>query len=223
MAAINRREIKDIIIDGGLVPVFNHDNLAVSKGVVKACYAGGLRVFEWTNRGSRALEIFPSIMEMIASDFPGMRIGVGSILDIPTAEQYIKLGAEFLVSPVFDPELTSFAKKQKVCFIPGCGSVTEIHQAQKWGAGLVKIFPGNTLGPGFVKAVLGPMPWSLIMPTGGVSPDRENLESWFNAGVKCVGMGSQLFRKELLNEEGMAEIEERVRQVLGVIKDIRFL
>jgi len=221
MAAMNRREIQDIIIDGGLVPVFNHDDPVVSKGVIKACYEGGLRVFEWTNRGSKAVEIFPFLIDMIASDCPGMRIGVGSILDIPSAEQYLKMGAEFLVSPIFDPELASFAKNQKTVFIPGCGSVTEIHQAQKWGAGLVKIFPGNTLGPGFVKAVLGPMPWSLIMPTGGVSPERENLEAWFKAGVKCVGMGSQLFWKESLNEGGMVEIEEKVREVMGVIKDIR--
>ncbi len=221
MAVMNRREIQDIIIDGGLVPVFNHDDPIVSKGVIKACYKGGLRVFEWTNRGSRAVEIFPVLKDMIASECPGMRIGVGSILDIPSAEQYLKMGTEFLVSPVFDPELASFTKKQKACFIPGCGSVTEIHQAQKWGAGLVKIFPGNTLGPGFVKAVLGPMPWSLIMPTGGVSPERENLEAWFKAGVKCVGMGSKLFRKELLNEEGMVEIEDKVREVLGMIKDVR--
>lgn len=221
MAAMNRREIDDIIIDGGMVPVFNHDDPMVSKGVIKACYEGGLRVFEWTNRGSRAMEVFPILIEIIASDCPGMRIGVGSIMDIPSAERYLSLGAEFLVSPVFDPDLASFAKKQSVVFIPGCGSVTEIHQAQKWGAGLVKIFPGNTLGPDFVKAVLGPMPWSLIMPTGGVSPERKNLEAWFKAGVKCVGMGSQLFRKELLNEEGMAEIKEKVREVLSVIKDVR--
>jgi len=221
MAAMNRREIQDIIIDGGLVPVFNHDDITISKNVIKACYRGGLRVFEWTNRGSKAEEIFPFLIEMIAADCKGMRIGVGSILDIPSAERYLSLGAEFLVSPVFDPDLASFAKKQKVYFIPGCGSVTEIHQAQKWGAGLVKIFPGNTLGPDFVKAVLGPMPWSLIMPTGGVSTDRINIENWFKAGVKCVGMGSQLFSKELLNDEGMAEIEKRVREVLVLIRDMR--
>lgn len=218
---MNRREIQDVIIGGGLVPVFNNDDVNISIGVIKACYAGGLRVFEWTNRGSRAAEIFPAIVDMIKEDCPGMRIGVGSILDVASAERYLSMGAHFIVSPVFDPELANYAKKHKVYFVPGCGSVTEIHQAQKYGAGLVKIFPGDTLGPGFVKAVLGPMPHSLIMPTGGVSPDRENLSAWFNAGVQCVGMGSQLFSKELLTDEGMSVIEDRVHQVLSIIRELR--
>lgn len=221
MVAMNRRDIQDIIFSGGLMPVFNNDDLKISIGVIKACYAGGLRVFEWTNRSTRAAEIFPALVDMIKDSCPGMRLGVGSILDEKTAERYLSMGAEFLVSPVFDPDLATYAKKHKVIFIPGCGSVTEIHQAQKWGAGLVKIFPGDTLGPGFVKAVLGPMPNSLIMPAGGVSPERENLEAWFKAGVKCVGMGSQLFRKELLREEGMVEIEEKIREVLELIREIR--
>ncbi len=221
MTVVNRREIQDVMIDGGMVPVFNHDDLDISKRVIKACYKGGLRVFEWTNRGRKAEEMFPSLVEMISSDCQGMRIGVGSILDIPTAERFLKLGAEFIVSPVFDPELATFAMKQKIVFIPGCGSATEVHQAQKWGAGLVKVFPGSTLGPGFVKAILAPMPWSKIMPTGGVSTDRENLEDWFTAGVKCVGMGSKLFSKELLNEDGIVVIEERVRELLALIKGLK--
>ncbi len=218
---MNRRDIQDIIIDGGLVPVFNHDDPEISKQLIRACYKGGLRVFEWTNRGSRAAEIFPSIKETILAECPGLRLGVGSILDVQSAERYLSMEAEFIVSPVFDPELTTYAKKHKILYVPGCGSATEIHQAQKWGAGLVKVFPGNTLGPDFVKAVLGPMPDALIMPTGGVSPERENLEAWFSAGVKCVGMGSQLFRKELLNAEGMEEIEEKVREVLEIIRELK--
>ena len=148
-------------------------------------------------------------------------MGVGSILDVETADSYVSKGAEFVVSPVFDPELANFAKDAKFPFIPGCGSVTEVHQAQKYGAKLVKIFPGDVLGPKFVKSVLGPMPWSEIMPTGGVSPDKNNLKSWFDAGVKCVGMGSQLFKKELLNPDGIGELEENVREVLTIIKGLR--
>lgn len=219
--ALNRRDIQEIIISGGLVPVFNHDQPEIAQGVIKACYEGGLRVFEWTNRGNRAGEIFPLMADFIQKECPGMRLGAGSILDVPNAEKYLSMGAEFFVSPVFDPELALFAKKQKMLYVPGCGSATEIHQAMKYGAGLVKVFPGNVLGPEFVKAVLAPMPHSLLMPTGGVSTDYTNLKAWFDAGVQCVGMGSQLFQPEWLHESKFPSITAKVLEVLEIIKDIR--
>ncbi len=201
--------------------MFNHDDPVYAQRIVKACYNAGLRAFEWTNRGENAMEAFTVIREYCKVECQGMRLGVGSILDVSTADHYMSKGAEFIVSPVFDPELARFAKDAKFSLIPGCGSVTEIHQAQKYGAKLVKIFPGNVLGPEFVKAVLGPMPWTEIMPTGGVSPDRENLLSWFKAGVKCVGMGSKLFRMDLESQEDFDSLENQIREVLSYIKEIR--
>lgn len=219
--ALQRRDVTDIMIGGGLVPVFNHDDAELAQQVVKTCYDAGLRVFEWTNRSDQAFRVFGHLKDFVRDACPGLRLGAGSILDPEVAERYVAKGAEFLVSPVFDPDLARFAQEADVTFIPGCGSVTEIHQAQKYGATLVKIFPGNVLGPEFVQAVLGPMPWTRMMPTGGVSTDRDNLERWFRSGVACVGMGSGLFKKEWMNEQGMGMIRELVEGVMGVIGGMR--
>lgn len=216
-----RRDVIEIMISGGLVPVFNHDDPEVAQMVVKTCYEGGIRVFEWTNRSVKALDVFGQIREYVTAHCIGMHLGVGSVLDPGTAAAYQEKGAEFLVSPVFDPDLARFSESAKVPYIPGCGSVTEVHQAQKYGAKLVKVFPGNVLGPEFVKAVLGPMPHSRLMPTGGVSPDVKNLEEWFRAGVVCVGMGSQLFPPHLLNPTGMEQILVSVKTVLERIAALR--
>lgn len=216
--AVQRRDVLDIMLAGKLVPVFNHDDADVAKMVIQSCYRAGLRVFEWTNRGNQALKLFDEMLAFTRSDCPGMKLGVGSIMDTETAEVFVSKGAEFLVSPVFDPEIAVYAREAEILYIPGCGSATEIHQAQKYGAQMVKIFPGNVLGPSFVQAILGPMPWTQMMPTGGVRPDRDNLEAWFQSGVVCVGMGSQLFKKEWLNEQGMQEMERLLAEVLEVIK-----
>lgn len=219
--AIQRRDVTDMMISGGVVPVFNHPDSEIAKMVVMECYEAGLRVFEWTNRGDHAHKIFEGVREFADKECPGLKMGVGSILDPEIAQVFTDKGADFIVSPVFDPDLARFAEDLQIAFVPGCGSVTEIHQAQKYGARLVKLFPGNVLGPEFVKAVLGPMPWTQIMPTGGVSPNRDNLEAWFNAGVACVGMGSQLFKKNLLNEAGMPELQKTLQATLTTIKELR--
>jgi len=214
--------IRNQIVSGGMVPVFNHTDQEIACRVVKACYDGGLRVFEWTNRGVEAEGMFKVVKEFISKNCPGMLLGVGSVFDGDTCRRFHAMGASFIVSPVVDPEMAKACKELKVMWIPGCGTVTEIFQAQKWGAGIVKIFPGDAVGgPGFVKAVLGPMPWAQIMPTGGVSPEPDNLKAWFKAGVCCVGMGSKLFTKERINDPDSEKLVLEIKIVMQTIEGCR--
>ncbi len=213
-------DVSNVIKESGMVPVFNHKDPETGFRVVQACYDAGLRVFEWTNRGPEAAGLFKVIREYSNVHCPGMLLGAGSVFDPETCRQFHGMGADFIVSPILDPEMSVACKKQNILWIPGCGTLTEIHQAQKWGAGIVKIFPGDSVGgPGFVKAVLGPMPWAQIMPTGGVSPDYDNLKAWFDAGVVCVGMGSKLFTKELITDA--ARLTESVRHTIELIATVR--
>jgi 2-dehydro-3-deoxyphosphogluconate aldolase/(4S)-4-hydroxy-2-oxoglutarate aldolase len=191
----------ELLIEGGLVPVFNHPDPVVACRVVQACYDAGLRVFEWTNRGGEAAGVFRLVREYAVNHCPQMLVGAGSVFDGETCRAFTAMGAGFIVSPVLEPEMARTCKELDVLWIPGCGTVTEVHQARKWGAHLIKIFPGDAVGgPGFVKAILGPMPGLRIMPTGGVSPDPENIRAWFKAGVACVGMGSQLFTRDRIQK-----------------------
>ena len=212
------------MIESGLVPVFYHHDLNICKNVLKACYDGGLRVFEFTNRADFAHEKFSELSKYAQGELPGMLLGAGSIIDAGTAAIYIQSGARFVVSPALVPEMASVCNRRNIMWAPGCGTVTEIVRAQELGADIVKIFPGSQVGgPAFVKAILGPMPWSLIMPTGGVSPDKENLTAWFESGVSCVGMGSNLFPKEWLVKGDFEKITQLVRNTLLIINEIRAL
>lgn len=180
--------------DAGIIPVFYHADIELGKKVLKDCYEAGLEVFEFTNRGDGAHLLFQQLMSYARKELPNMKLGVGSIVDGPTTALYIQMGADFIVSPILNHEMAKVCNRRKISWSPGCGSLSEISQAEEWGAEVVKIFPGSSVGgPDFVKAVKGPCPWSSIMPTGGVSPDKENLKQWFEAGVHCVGMGSKLF------------------------------
>ena len=219
MARFSRIEVALKMKETGLVPVFYHKNPEVCKKVVKACYDGGVRVFEFTNRGDFATLVFAELNKWIIENYPDMIMGVGSVVDEGTASMYLALGANFIVSPLIDEGTAKVCNKRKVSWSPGCGSVTEIGKAHELGAEVVKIFPGSQVGgPDFVKAVLGPMPWTSIMPTGGVTPDEENLKAWFEAGVTCVGMGSQLFPKEILDNKNYDYISEKCAEVLKTIQ-----
>jgi 2-dehydro-3-deoxyphosphogluconate aldolase / (4S)-4-hydroxy-2-oxoglutarate aldolase len=216
------KEIKEVIISGGMVPVFNHADQETAFRVVKACYDAGLKVFEWTNRGPEAIVLFRIIKDFIHKNCPGMILGAGSLFDGEACRKFHALGASFIVSPVLEPEMARVCKELDILWIPGCGTVTEIHQAQKWGAEIVKIFPGDAVGgPGFVKALLGPMPWAQVMPTSGVSPDPENLKAWFRSGVCCVGMGSQLFTRERINDQDPESIISEIKKTLKIINECR--
>jgi len=224
MSRFSRIEVALKMKETGIVPVFYSGDAELCKNVVKACYDGGIRVFEFTNRGDFASLVFAEVNKWAIKECPEMIMGVGSVIDAGTTSMYIALGANFIVSPLIDGNMAVVCNKRKVSWSPGCGSVTEIGRAHELGAEVVKIFPGQQVGgPEFVKSVLGPMPWTSIMPTGGVSPDEENLTLWFKAGVHCVGMGSQLFPPEVLKNKDYNYISAKCGDALAIVKKIRNL
>ncbi len=219
MARFTRIEVALAMKETGIVPVFYHKDLDVCKKVLKACYDGGVRVFEFTNRGEYAHEVFGELNKWAAKETPDMMLGVGSIVDAGTTSLYIQLGANFIVSPILNPEMAKVCNRRKIGWSPGCGSLTEISYAEELGAEVVKIFPGTEVGgPSFVKAVKGPFPWTSIMPTGGVEPTDENLSGWFKAGVHCVGMGSQLMTKDIMANSDWAALTQKVKDALAIAK-----
>jgi 2-dehydro-3-deoxyphosphogluconate aldolase/(4S)-4-hydroxy-2-oxoglutarate aldolase len=205
----------------GIVPVFYHADAEVAKNVVKACYSGGIRAFEFTNRGEFAHEVFGELCKWTAKECPGMILGVGTVVDAPTAALYILLGANFVVGPLFNPDVARVCNRRCVPYTPGCGSVTEIGYAQEAGCDLCKIFPGDVLGTDFVRGLKAPMPWSMLIVTGGVKPEEANLKSWFDAGVTGVGMGNNLFPKEIIAAGDWTKITELCRNALSIIEKIR--
>lgn len=222
MARFSRIEVTLKMAETGMVPVFYHKDIEVCKNVVKACYDGGVRVFEFTNRGDFATLVFAALNQWAAIECPEMIMGVGSVIDEGTAAMYIALGTNFIVSPLIDEATARVCNKRKIGWSPGCGSVTEIGKAHELGAEVVKIFPGSQVGgPGFVKAVKGPMPWTSIMPTGGVEPTEASLKSWFDAGVTCVGMGSQLFPKEVIINKDYGFITKKCAEALAIIQNLK--
>ncbi len=217
-----RLQVAQTMLDTGMVPVFYHPEVATAQAVLQACYDGGVRVFEFTNRGEFAHEVFAELVKYARRALPEMVLGVGSVVEPGTASLYMQLGASLIVSPVLNPEMAKVCNRRKVLWSPGCGSLSEISQAEELGAEIVKIFPANQVGgPAFVKAVKGPMPWSLIMPTGGVSPDEDNLRGWFDAGVACVGMGSKLFPPALLQAQDWDGLAQKVRETMALIERLR--
>lgn len=206
--------------ESGMVPLFYHPDIEVAKAVLKACYNGGARLMEFTNRGDFALEIFTDLIKFSIKELPGMILGVGSVTDAASASQYMLAGANFVVTPVFREDIAVVCNRRKVLWSPGCGSLTEIAQAEQMGCEIVKLFPGSTYGPGFVKAIKGPQPWTSIMPTGGVSTEEDNLRGWFDAGVTCVGMGSKLISKEILANKDYQGLEKKVADTLQLIQSM---
>lgn len=222
MARFNRMKVLNTMIDSGIVPLYYNKNSEIVKQVAKACYDGGARVFEFTNRGDFAHEVFAELNKWCAIECPELILGVGSIVDAPTAALYIQLGANFLVSPLLNPEIAKICNRRKIPWLPGCGTVSEINQAEELGVEIVKIFPGKEVGgPSFISAVKGPCPWTNIMASGGVSPDRENLSAWFNAGATCVGLGSQLFPSEVISQGNYKMIKDKVSEVISIIKELK--
>ena len=218
MARFSRIDVALKMKETGMVPVFYNKDLEVCKKVLNACYEGGVRVFEFTNRGDYAHEVFNELNKYAAKELPEMIMGVGSIVDAGTTSLYIQLGACFIVSPILNAEMAKVCNRRKIAWSPGCGSLTEISYAEELGAEVVKIFPGSQVGgPSFVKAVKGPFPWTSIMPTGGVAPTEENLTGWFKAGVHCVGMGSQLITKDIIAEEKYDVLAKRSKEALAII------
>ena len=200
----------------GMVPLFYHSDIEIAKKTLKACYDGGARLLEFTSRGDFAHNIFEELNQYALAELPEMIMGVGSVTDAAAASLYMQLGANFIVTPVLREDIAVVCNRRKVLWSAGCGSLTEIAKAEELGGEIIKLFPGSTYGPGFVKAIKGPQPWTSIMPTGGVSTEEDNLRGWFGAGVTCVGMGSQLISKEILAQENYTGLKEKVAATLSL-------
>ena len=206
----------------GLVPVYYQSDPDVAIQIARACVAAGAMVLEFTNRGDRAVDVFGRLAEFRDAQQPDLALGVGSVVDAPTAALYIAAGADFVVGPVLDEDTAFLCNTRKIPYCPGCGSASEVHRAHRLGVEICKVFPGGCVGgPAFVKSIKGPMPWTDIMPTGGVSPTEENLTEWLAAGAACIGMGSKLITKDLVQQKNFDQLTSDVRQTLERIQRIR--
>lgn len=217
MAQYTRLEVAKVMGETKVVPLFYHEDISIVKKIVKACYDGGARVFEFTNRGDHAQEIFSEVIKWVNDELPGMILGIGSVVDAGTTSIYIQNGANFIVSPVLNPDMAKVCNRRKISWLPGCGTLSEINYAEELGAEIVKIFPAAQIGgPNFVKAIKAPCPWSNIMPSGGVTTDKNNITEWFESGVFCVGIGSKLMVKDKSGNYDYPTITKLTKEVIQI-------
>jgi len=216
-----RLTVLTTLLETGLVPLFFHPDPEIACRVVEACLAGGARTIEFTNRGVRAHQVFEQVARHFEND-ERLILGAGSILEPATAALYMQLGASFIVAPMLNPEVARICNRRKIAYLPGCGSVSEISQAEELGVEICKIFPGGAVGGAdFIKSVRAPMPWSNLMPTGGVDPTEASIQKWFAAGVCAVGIGGKLIREDWIAENNFAAITELVKNTLSWIETAR--
>lgn len=222
MARYDRLTVLNSMLDIGVVPVFYNGNLDTTIKIIEACAAGGITIAEFTNRGDQAMEIFKELVTYFGKTNPSIILGVGSIVDAPTAGIAIAYGANFVVGPMLNADVAKVCNRRKVPYMPGTGSVSEISAAEELGCEIVKVFPGTQVGgPGFIKAVMAPMPWSRLMPTGGVSATEENIKAWISNGAACVGIGSSLVRKDWVAAGEFDKITETSKRVIQWIREAR--
>ena len=221
MARFTRIEVAQKMKEQGMVPLFYNGDIKIAKNLLHAIYEGGARLLEFTNRGDYAHEIFAEMYKYAAIEMPELIMGVGSVTDGGTASLYMQLGANFIVTPLLREDIAIVCNRRKVLWSPGCGSLTEIARAEELGCEIVKLFPGSIYGPNFIKSVRAPQPWTCIMPTGGVSPDYDNLKGWLDAGAYCVGMGSKLMVKDANGNFEFEKIKALTKESLKRIKEIR--
>jgi 2-dehydro-3-deoxyphosphogluconate aldolase / (4S)-4-hydroxy-2-oxoglutarate aldolase len=218
--AFSQQQIIDEMKSTGLVPLFTHDNAEEAQQVVEAAYAGGVRVFEFTNRKKNSFEVFQHLLAN-RSRFPDLMLGIGTIMDGPTTKKFIDAGADFIISPILKIEMAGVCRQHDKLWIPGCATLTEIVTAKENGAGVIKVFPGSVLGPGFVSSIMPVVPDLRLMITGGVEPNEQNIAAWLKAGAMCVGLGSQLFTKEILQQRDWNGLRQKVSDVLRVVSKIK--
>ena len=222
MSRFTKHEVRGRMLDGGIIPIFYQKDPEVSKKIVEACVDGGARIVEFTNRGDFAFQVFMELSKWCADTLPQVALGVGSVIDTGTAATYINSGASFVVSPILNPEVAKLCNRRHIVHSPGCGTVSEISQAEELGAEIIKIFPGGEMGgPAFLKSLLGPCPWAQILPTGGVEPTWESISSWIQTGAACLGMGSRLISKELVAAKDYAGIQRKMEECLWWVKKAR--
>ena len=212
--------IQQAMRTSGMIPVFFHPDTETAKAVLDASYKGGVRVFEFTNRGENAFDVFAQLLKH-ASQYPDLMLGIGTLMNADITKKYCEAGAHFIVSPILKPEMAPVCKQYDKLWIPGCATLTEIVTAKDLGAKVIKIFPGSVLGPGFVSAIMPVVPGLQLMPTGGVEPTEANLSAWFKAGVVCVGMGSQLISKEIIETKNWVKLQQSVTDALAIVKKVR--
>lgn len=221
MSQFTRIEVASLMKETGLVPLFYHPDIDLGKNILKACYDGGARLIEFTARGDFAHEVFTELNKYVIQELPGMAMGAGSLTDAAAASLYMQMGANFVVTPSLREDIAIACNRRKVLWSPGCGSLTEINRAEEMGCEIIKLFPGANFGPDFVKAIKGPQPWTSVMPTGGVTLEKSNLKEWFDAGATCVGMGSHLISRSVLENKDYKGLEATVRKTLALIKEVR--
>lgn len=216
-----RYEVHQQIIAAGLVPLFYHPEPEVACQLMAACCRAGARAVEFTNRGTFAHEVFGEMVKYAKRHFPDLLIGIGSLQDAGTTALYIQLGADFVITPMLREDIVQTCNRRKIACIPGVATPTEIGRAEELGVEIVKISPGEVLGPGFVKAHLRPCPWTNMLISSGVSPEMESLRTWFDAGASCVGMGSKLITTQIMQDKNYDLLEQNTRAVLERIQTIR--
>jgi len=214
------QQIIEAIKKTGVVPLFTHDNPDDAQQVIEAAYRGGIRVFEFTNRRSNSYEVFKHLVT-IKKKYNDLMLGIGTIMDAATTQKFIDVGADFIISPILKLEMAPVCARHQKPWIPGCATLTEIVTAKENGAEIIKVFPGSVLGPGFISSIMPVVPSLQLMITGGVEPNEKNLAAWFKAGATCVGMGSQLFSKEILEKKDWALLEQRVVECLDIANRAR--
>jgi len=224
MAKYSRLDVLNAVVADGFIPIFYQRDVETTKQIVAACAAGGIRLIEFTNRGDFAQRVFAEVAEYFAEHDPRVILGVGSIVDAPTAALYIASGANFIVGPILNPEIARLCNRRKIAYFPGCSSLGEISQAEELGAEIVKVFPGESVGgPDFIKAILGPCPWTRVLVTGGVAANPDSIKEWFKAGVTAVGIGSALIRKEWIEAGNYAAITAEASQIMSLVQKARML
>ncbi|MCU0404445.1 MAG: bifunctional 4-hydroxy-2-oxoglutarate aldolase/2-dehydro-3-deoxy-phosphogluconate aldolase [Chitinophagaceae bacterium] len=216
-----QEQISEGIISQGVLPLFFNKDEGLSLEILRVLYSAGIRMVEYTNRGEAALNNFKAMRALADAELPGMYLGIGTIKSAEQANAFIDAGADYLISPVFDASVCDVAYLNKMLWVPGCMTPTEIHEAEKAGCPMVKLFPGNVLGPGFVSAIKELFPNLKFMPTGGVELEAENLKAWFKSGVVAVGMGSKLITKQIMENRDFELLKKNTEEALRMIKEIK--